>query len=60
MTRILHYCNYGGSREYVVFTDVIGIDPEEYRLNNVDLISDVVIDEEMPDGFPLGYRFHRQ
>jgi hypothetical protein len=59
-TRVLHFSTPQGSVEYVIFTQDLEGDAENYKRQGFELIGDNVLDVEMPAGFPLDYELKRK
>ena len=52
-TRILQFCVENGEREYVVITQTFTSPVSKWQRPDYELTGDVIMDCDMPAGFPL-------
>jgi hypothetical protein len=57
--RVLIQSSENGEKEYVIFSDDLGDPQDGYVITGCSIDSDTIIDNNLPDGFPLNYALKR-
>ena len=57
--RLIVQSTENGEKEYVTFSDDLTDSQELYKITGCTIDSDTIIDNELPDGFPLNYALKR-
>ncbi len=58
--RVIIQSSKNGNKEQVIFTDKLEANIEKFKVSGLDVDSDDIIDNNLPDGFPTGYNLLNQ